>query len=286
MHRVIAWLAANFVSFYKPMSVAVTGAFGILGLVKNFKEKKWDADSDTTVEKISKWGWVSLVGIVISTILGVTAQLKESSDDAAKALRLAQSSERTLKEISRTLSPLEDPVLTARWEVACHIDETIAKFCSSTKQTNNKADRPDLAYWPYVKNRKVGFMARLAFYASSSDVNSMLMKDFEGNWLIDISLNPETLFAERHGTNGVELAVFNQKPGQVESDGKIASLEDIPGSTMLLWIVEPYDNQYLQPTFVYVAFKNGQSLSAFGPFQQHRFNGEVAYTYKFPKTSN
>jgi hypothetical protein len=279
-HLFAAFKRIDFVMAWKAISIALTGAFGILGLVTEFKNKH--------THKITKWGRVSLVGIIISTVLGVAAQLKESSDDAAKALRLAQSSERTLKEISRTLSPLEDPVLTVRLEVACHIDDTIAQFCSSKKQTNNKADRPipDLAYWPYVKNRKVGFMVRLAFYASSSDVNGMLMKNIEGNWLIDISAKPEkTLIAERHGTNEVELAVFNQKPGQLESDGKLASLEDIPGSTMLLWVVEPSDNHYLHPTFVYLAFKNGQSLSTFGPFQQHRFNGEVVYTYKFPKTS-
>jgi hypothetical protein len=51
-------------------SILLTGAFGILGLLKEFKDKE--------TGRITKWGGVSLVGILLSSILGVAAQLQTS----------------------------------------------------------------------------------------------------------------------------------------------------------------------------------------------------------------
>ena len=71
----IDWVAA-----WKAGSILLTGGFGILGLFTEFKNK----DS----KKINKWGYVSLIGIVVSTVLGTAAQIKESDDDAKKTLAI------------------------------------------------------------------------------------------------------------------------------------------------------------------------------------------------------
>jgi hypothetical protein len=77
MHAFGGWLNNDFLSWYKPLSIFFTGAFGILGLVKTFKEKKRDPETYTTVEKITKWGWVSMTVIILSTGVGIAAQRAE-----------------------------------------------------------------------------------------------------------------------------------------------------------------------------------------------------------------
>lgn len=46
----------DFVSVWKALSIVVTGAFGILGLLRDFKDK--------LTNKITSWGKVSLIGIL------------------------------------------------------------------------------------------------------------------------------------------------------------------------------------------------------------------------------
>jgi hypothetical protein len=66
----------DFVSAWKASAIVLTGGFGILGLFK-------DKDS----HKVTVPGYISLVGIIVSTLFGVAAQLKESSDaEKAKAV--------------------------------------------------------------------------------------------------------------------------------------------------------------------------------------------------------
>jgi hypothetical protein len=107
LHNALEWLGNNFVPVFKAISIFFAGAFGILGLIKNFKEKRLDTETDTTVERITKWGWISLIGIIVSTGCGIVVQLKENRDDASKALELSKKSEETLREIKKILSPLE-----------------------------------------------------------------------------------------------------------------------------------------------------------------------------------
>jgi hypothetical protein len=107
MYPITPWLNEHFVPVWKAASILFTGAFGILGLVKNFKEKKKDPDTDITVETITIWGWISLIGIIVSTGCGMAVQLKESHDDARKSLELSRKSEETLQEIKKILSPID-----------------------------------------------------------------------------------------------------------------------------------------------------------------------------------
>jgi hypothetical protein len=71
----------DFVAAWKATSIVLTGAFGILGLLKDFKDKN--------TGRVTVWGRISLAGILLSTSLGVVAQLKESTDQR-KSGRLLQ----------------------------------------------------------------------------------------------------------------------------------------------------------------------------------------------------
>jgi hypothetical protein len=115
----------DFVTAWKASSIVLTGAFGVLGLLTEFREK----DTKT----ITKWGYFSLGGILISTVLSTVAQLKESSDDAKKSYDLARESDRTLNDIERALFPMTDPVLSARFTVSCDVDSSTKKFCANRR---------------------------------------------------------------------------------------------------------------------------------------------------------
>jgi hypothetical protein len=92
-------------------SIALTGAFGILGLLKDFKNKR--------THKVTVWGWISLTGIVVSTVFGIAAQMKESSADAAKSRVAARKADQTLLDTERALSLFEEPKITMLITTQC-----------------------------------------------------------------------------------------------------------------------------------------------------------------------
>jgi hypothetical protein len=116
----------DFVSVWKASSIVLTGAFGILGLLTEFRNK------DTN--RITRWGWLALGGIVLSTTLGTAAQLKESADDAKKALKLAEQSDETLSDIKRAMSPLTPPTVSVTFRIDCNdSDLKEAPICINPK---------------------------------------------------------------------------------------------------------------------------------------------------------
>jgi hypothetical protein len=113
IHHILSWLDQNFVPVWKATSIFFTGAFGILGLLKNFKEKKRDPETDTTVERVTKWGWISLIGIILSTGLGIAAQRTEENSNRKKAAEDAD-------KIDRLLSPtIEGIQFSTRYNLPC-----------------------------------------------------------------------------------------------------------------------------------------------------------------------
>lgn len=83
MHNFIAWLGENFIPAWKAVSILFTGAFGILGLVKNFKEKKVDQE---TAWSVSHFLRLLCVAIVFLGGSGVFAQT--SSTGALEGITL------------------------------------------------------------------------------------------------------------------------------------------------------------------------------------------------------
>jgi len=159
MHTILTWLTENFVPVWKAASILFTGAFGILGLVKNFKEKKKDPNSDTTIEQITIWGWISLIGIIVSTGCGMAVQLKESRDDAKKSLELSRKSDDTLREIKKILSPLDITNVHLVFRAACvGIYEAI---CASEQAFPKTMAYEGLDYWVYIypNNVELGDLA-------------------------------------------------------------------------------------------------------------------------------
>lgn len=118
----------DFVTAWKASSIVLTGAFGVLGLLTDFR--------DTGSRKVTRWGKVSLAGIVISTLLGTIAQLKESSDDATKTFLATQKTVRMLDDLDRSLSPIQGAEVRIDFQGACSLPLLVVP-CKKIRVTNN-----------------------------------------------------------------------------------------------------------------------------------------------------
>lgn len=117
------------VAAWKTISIAVTGAFGILGLLTEFRDKH--------SRKITRWGWVSLLGIIISAVFGIGAQLKESTDNSAKNLELVTRANQTLDGINRALHPMGDVQFQILYEIPCN-DLLFTEFCAYVRGPHHR----------------------------------------------------------------------------------------------------------------------------------------------------
>lgn len=108
------WAAA-----WKTASIVLTGAFGVLGLLTEFTRKVKNNETGEETRVVTRWGYISLAGIVISTIFGAAAQIKETQSDGEKALKLAQQSADTLAAIDLAQSPIEGSSLYLSLRTTC-----------------------------------------------------------------------------------------------------------------------------------------------------------------------
>ena len=79
------------------------GALGILGLLVNFKRSN---------NRISAWGVVVLVGIIVSALVGVFGSIVESHKAKSQAAQQATRTEQLLRELSRAIQPITQLEMT------------------------------------------------------------------------------------------------------------------------------------------------------------------------------
>lgn len=100
----------------KFIGTALTGAFGVLGLISDFR--------DPITKRITKWGKVAFFGVVASTIVALVAQVLEANkttNEAKAAAEAAQAqigkSDLILRNVDRSLNPLTDIRISYRLRV-------------------------------------------------------------------------------------------------------------------------------------------------------------------------
>jgi len=119
----------DLVAIWKAASIVLTGAFGMLGLLTEFRDK--------TSGKVTTWGYLSLFGIVISSGGGFFAQIEDSFDQATQqskasmdSLKLLMGMHTTLHDLQRTLSPIGKPRFDISLQLDCN-NERYSRSCSS-----------------------------------------------------------------------------------------------------------------------------------------------------------
>jgi hypothetical protein len=281
-------------------------SFRYSGLLKEFKDK------DT--HKVTKWGYISLVGIVVSTILGVEAQRKENSSDAVKALAIAQQSETTLNEIheitqksdatlqeiqdvaqksdvnlhevQRSLTRLEDPNITAYFGVPCG-DAIYKDYCDNLRANvaNTPKDAPAWEKWPFEKPAFIRM--EIFIYIDSKKADKLLSGSWEppdlGIVLLSPSEGPDkaTLSAFSSRTGEVQLVALEAKAVININAGTIKSTMDSPGAPAVIM-----QSGICPPNLVLNSFqintKSSEMVGRAGPFEQITYNGMRTSRFVFP----
>lgn len=107
----------DFVGLSKVLSTLFAGAFGVLGLLTKYKHDDG---------RITKWGAISLAGILVSTLMGVVAQVKEESnrkgereESARQMLQVITQTQRSVYGLERALQPIEAPALSVAFNIDC-----------------------------------------------------------------------------------------------------------------------------------------------------------------------
>lgn len=250
----------DWVSLWKAVSIVLTGAFGVLGLLKDYK--------DRATGKITIAGRISLVGILLSSTFGVLVQLKERSDQeraraetARQTLALAQNTARTVKDLQRMLSPLEEPRLSFFFTLACNGD--FKDVCEHRLRAPLSGD-----YWNWWPQNARYLFGEANVFANPEDAARFERGQLDrGDLLMKVNttVGPSLLLAP-DGTRGTKL-VWSAENGGFSSNGKLASMLDLPRSTIIVTGTPPLFESMQLSEFVLRA-KNGQSKHASGPFEK------------------
>jgi hypothetical protein len=223
----------HFYSAWKLIAIALTGAFGILGLLTEFKTK------DTS--RITKWGWISFLGIGLSTMGGIAAQLQETKTTA----------EESGKQQVRLLAPLGDLQVSIQFRVACNPFVWYHDMCDSP--TAQPVDFGKLE-------------ATLMFFTDPKKAQECMdKKPCVDDLYLQVAGNSTALLHE-----GDQLRVSAEhmtvSKRNVPLDG-IRSVMDLPGSSVIL-IVSHGPNR-LGPVAslnVDLSLNDGTEFRLFGPF--------------------
>jgi hypothetical protein len=269
----------DLVSAWKATSIVFTGAFGILGLLRDFR--------DRTTNKVTVWGRISLAGILVSTALGVAAQLKETSDQehtrlqtANQALALAKNTDKAVKDIQRSLSPLTPPRISIDLVVPCTVPWATAPCNNPALPTK---DREIL-----LKAFPFEFPVYLDLFkdqASADRYESKLSFDsdvrVEGNFdssSSDFVFGPRLKDVWTIPAKELKLSASTTKSEITSNSGMIESILDLPGITAIV-VVPLLGREDFVLSRICLLFPNGRRAGTAANIKRIE---RYSYRYVFP----
>src|ERR1051325_5097224 len=228
----------DFVSAWKVASIILTGAFGVLGLLKEFKNK------DTG--RITRAGVISLAGIFVSVTFGVMAQLSEESaqqkardDTAQKTLELTKNTAKTVRNLERVLFPLDQLKLNIWYDVPCD-NARYKEFCFSMHNLK-LYEHASIAQWKKWPGGKGILPVHLAFFSDAKQAQlfseGRQIQEQADLWIsLNANTEEKTLTAEKTDEGIVVYVKGEPPPDDIHSEGDIKSSVDLPGTTMFISI--------------------------------------------------
>jgi hypothetical protein len=283
----------DFVSVWKVVSLVSTGGFGILGLVTEFK--------NPVTKKLTRWGSVSLAGILISTAFGVAAQLKETSqqqakaaDDAAKGLKISEQTRDSLADLNRLLTSLDDLTIEVAFKAPCR-NSYYAKFCAqvnalpkSESNSDFKSTEFDKRMWEvWPRGKRDDVTVKIFIYraelAASATLESLTGMTADLEYQVAATNYPIKALPrfniEVNKSDEVELQIADAKPGDTISTGRIQGAADLAGC--VLFIVQGLPTA-MSPSRLILRTKQGRIIELDADrFVRSDFSSEMAYSYKF-----
>jgi hypothetical protein len=262
------------ITAWKAIAIVLTGGFGILGLTKDFKDKQ--------TNKITKWGLISLLGIVVSSIGGVIVQLKESSANASVAVASSQRADQTLEEVEKSLSPITtDALIKVVFMIDC-TKETYKLLCREVKRIDDGQDMLlGDKVWnnvpPAVRN---GFTMRFYFFKYSDDAKSFIWgKKKSGDLEMYVQMGRSIDDAAAAGPIiDRTLVVFEGVVSYAVNHGLLKSISDLEDAKVVI----TGDHIDLSPLELYmfdVWFKaTGREISEHQHYEKIALQGQPAYS--------
>lgn len=253
----------GFVAYWKAFSIILTGAFGILGLLQDFKDKQ--------TGKVTRWGYISLFGIVLSTILGFAAQMKESRDAATQSLRLAEHTNETLNQLQRILTPIESFRVVTRFSLDCK-NEEILKICSVVQSYKPEVDGDSWDAWPGGAKGTV-FGLEFEFYKAKFDKTELLVdgipKDANSDFQFDMdssSAAQGNIHIYNDKESGPTIAIVGTISG-LHQTNTVRGFSDLTDATV---VVKGYGRfmRDLQLRELLISPKQGYEMRIKGNFKQ------------------
>lgn len=280
----------DFVTAWKATSIIMTGAFGILGLVKDFKNKE--------TGRITNWGRVSLAGILISSGCGVIAQLKESSRQeqsrektAQQTLALAQKTDQAVQHLERLLSPLpENPLFLIKFAASCNGE--FHSFCSSIGRSHSPWPYSDSQLHKWPAGHPGPLVLNLEFFADHGGVQefeqgvrrhgdlSVYIQGYLASGSLAVFRPEDTLYLDVSTSRreGFPPRVYSE----VKTNGRIKGTVDLSGRTMFITSFVNNLADFTLHTFSIVLSPSQQIETDVSRFERVTVQGRQAYRYTFP----
>jgi hypothetical protein len=209
----------NFVTAWKASSILLAGIFGIVGLLTDFRDRE--------TRKITRWGYISLSGILLSSLGGGIVQIVESQSDAAKSLELARQSATIMKNLERILSPINGLSVELVSHDSCSGKEN-RHICDAIRSLNEPVTGKD---WSKVFGSLNGSQLEFHIYV----VNSLEDAVNETDWVITFGRGDDRYdvkfdqIAMYEAGNDSFSTNFNIKAIVGMNDGSVHSLRDLDG---------------------------------------------------------
>jgi hypothetical protein len=250
----------DFVAAWKASTIVLTGAFGMVGLLTEFRDKH--------TKKITPWGYLSLSGILVST-----------------ALAVANKSDETLRSIQRALFLMDAPEFSANLSADCAVDKDVKKFCEDRYAANRPGAETALEEfraWP--SGQPAGIALYIDFYAKGATLDRRHSWGQIGDWSMEANASPHGrdphLFTDPIDKGDPLVRVVDEPGTLVRSNQQFVSLLDVPGSTVIITVFGD-EARYLTLRDFSIHFKNGQAINCTGPFVRKDQEGESRYLYTF-----
>lgn len=234
--------------------------------------------------------------------MGLIAQLSEASkQEAAKVatanetLALAQKSDRTLQDLQRLLSAIEEPTVILVFQVDCS-EPRYEEVCSSVKHPTAQASKKTWQKWPLsykTKDDPNPTAGRVRFSLSVSvyrDVHSASQHGLNGHNFPDLSLGVKANNYDAKGglelsgsSSSMQLRVIDHTPYLINYSSKIAGFPDLYGSHVVIDGSGMVDAlRGLTPLYLEIHNKKGQLVQDMW-FEKIQLPGRIAYRGYFPK---
>ena len=254
----------------------MAGLFGILGLLTEYK--------DSTTHNVTKWGYFSLAGILISTFFGVIAQFIEVNDNISAAAKAEQRAELTLREtetaavktsvaaeqLRKLNSPLSGVYLDVQIAMECDSSGDYKRFCSRIIDATNDVHSIENV----ISSGVHGAFQPKDLFLLFNNYSGLAMRQ-SGQFSV-VSFGQDVINGD--GVINIQFSV----PLEYDQDKSgVRSFLDLEKSTVLL-VLNPAISTGAHPIFIQLSNSTGDRLSLVGgiKFLGRDATGSGHYTFK------